>query len=554
MPLKAAGVERNRFVSMSKETNPYAVAEVAAVVALFYLYAGDPPPAVNEAHYLVKAKNFWDPSFCANDLFAASGKAHVAFYVAIGWLTKFTSLSMTAWIGRLLGWTLLAIGLQRCSRRVGLPPFAALSVATMWLVGIEYGNLAGEWVVGGIEGKVPAYGLVLIGMSEIAHRNWSRAWIWFGAGAAFHVLTGGWAVVAATFAFWKLERSSSAQTEPNTRFFSVGLFIGGLLSLVGLVPAAQLTFGTDPEVSAAAARIYSYVRIRHHLLPADFPAHWFVRHGLLVIGLIVAIRWKPSSDTSRIDARENRLLWFGIGAAGIAAIGLMIGILPYIAADLGARLLRFYWFRLSDAIVPLVLAIWLTKRLVVTSEIQRNTLVLARSVLIVAVVLLAWTAWQRTWLGIPPSTSHQLLGVAPDASIQQQRSSHLDWVAVCHWARMSTPKDETFLTPRHQQTFKWYAHRAEVVNWKDVPQDAASLLQWNDRFEDVFPKQRGTISLGSMRVPIGYSHLRRYRDRYNVRMMIVDNRIATKRIPLVKVYPVSGQSNETYSVYELPYD
>ena len=28
---------------------------------VFVLYAGDPAPAINEAHYLAKAKNFWQP-------------------------------------------------------------------------------------------------------------------------------------------------------------------------------------------------------------------------------------------------------------------------------------------------------------------------------------------------------------------------------------------------------------------------------------------------------------------------------------------------------------
>ena len=49
--------------------------------------------------------------------------------------------------------------------------------------------------------------------------------------------------------------------------------------------------------------------------------------------------------------------------------------------------------------------------------------------------------------------------------------------------RDNTPDDSLFLTPTKQQTFKWYAQRAEVVNWKDVPQDAAGILQWYERVQ-----------------------------------------------------------------------
>ena len=42
--------------------------EILLIVALFFVQAGSLPPEVNEAHYLVKARHFWDPSFCAGDI------------------------------------------------------------------------------------------------------------------------------------------------------------------------------------------------------------------------------------------------------------------------------------------------------------------------------------------------------------------------------------------------------------------------------------------------------------------------------------------------------
>ncbi|MCG8652893.1 MAG: hypothetical protein MI861_23840, partial [Pirellulales bacterium] len=106
---------------------------------------------VNEAHYLVKAKNFWQPEWCEQDLFVASGKAHTTFYALFGWPTRWFSLATTAWLGRLVGWLLLAVGLQRLCWVLCRQRYASLLVATIWIAGMEYGNLAGEWVVGGIE-------------------------------------------------------------------------------------------------------------------------------------------------------------------------------------------------------------------------------------------------------------------------------------------------------------------------------------------------------------------------------------------------------------------
>ncbi|MEL6107529.1 MAG: hypothetical protein AAFU85_15930, partial [Planctomycetota bacterium] len=309
--------------------------EIGTLFALFFVYAGDHAPAINEAHYLVKAKNFWDPSWCGNDLFASSRKAHVVFYVTFGWLTQLVSLGTTAWIGRVIGWALLAAGLRSCCRQVGLRPFASVLVAVIWIVGVEHGNLAGEWVVGGIEGKVPAYGFVLFGLGEVARRRWNRAWIWLGAASAFHVLTGGWAVIAAMISFVFTERLRSEVDQPSRAgFFSMGLFLGGAISLFGLLPAIWLTMGATPEQSAEAARIYSYVRIRHHLLPADFPVWWFVRHGLVVSELILLM------IAVGVEGSQRRVAWIAIGAFVIAIAGLVVGMLPAVAPELAAKLLR----------------------------------------------------------------------------------------------------------------------------------------------------------------------------------------------------------------------
>lgn len=526
-----------------------AAVEVVLLMVLFFVYAGDPPPAINEAHYLVKAKNFWQPEWCARDLFVASAKAHTTFYVLFGWPTQFVSLTATAWAGRIVGWLMLAVGLQRLSWKLLPRRGAVLGVATVWLAGIEYGNLAGEWVVGGIEAKVPAYGLVLLALAELTDRRYSRVWPLLGAASALHVLVGGWSVLAAGLVWWMDERRR-ADAQP---LLTPALAVGGALALFGLVPALWLTLGTSAEDSLAAARIYTYFRIAHHLLPAAFDASWYLRHGALVLATGLAA-W---AFRHRWHGSWKRIGWFVTGAVAIALAGLLVGLLPLWAPDWAARLLRYYWFRLTDVSVPLLFAL-----LVLRLFLEKGTgeflpagkrfltpflRVVAAGVLVVAVVLVSLSSAGRIRLGVPPSVSNRVLGGQADVSRQRQQEVFADWRAVCRWARAATPPEEIFLTPRHQQTFKWYAHRAEVVNWKDVPQDAASLLQWSDRFAEIFPRR-----LGTMRVSIRYDLLRQYRRRYGVRYMLVDRRVTGANLPLVRVYPRGAEENETYAVYRLP--
>ena len=521
------------------------IGEVALLVILFFTYAGDQAPMVNEAHYLVKAKNFWQPDWCERDLFVSSGKAHTTFYLLFGWPTKFVSLTATAWMGRLMGWTILAIGLQRLSWRLLPYPFFSLGVAVVWIAGIEYGNLAGEWVVGGIEAKVPAYGFLLMAMAELVDRRWNRVWPLLGFASAFHVLSGGWSVVAAMLV-WLATEFKRDDRQP---FFTPALFLGGAISLFGLLPALWLTMGVSPEDSAFAARVYSYFRLKHHLLPANFQTIWYLRHGVLIVATLAAFCYCRHLSNAQ---SWRRLAWFTIGAISIAAIGLLIGMLPQYAPDLAAKLLRYYWFRSTDAIVPLAFAL-LTMRSIAAADAMSWPRVAGTCVIIVAVASISYSSWTRARLGVPPAGSHRLLGRDVDATAAEQQDVFRDWLAVCRWARGATPPDEIFLTPRHQQTFKWHADRAEVVNWKDVPQDAASLKSWYQRFQDVFPFWRGNARLGSIRVTIRYAELRRYRQEYGVRFMIVDRRITGPNLPLAKIYPLGHEINSTYAVYELPY-
>src|SRR5690554_5563521 len=75
-----------------------------------------PVPAVNEPHYLGKAKHLWNPAWCAGDFFLESSNPHLTFYLTFGWLTLFFSLPVTAIIGRGIALAIVAVGWQRLTQ------------------------------------------------------------------------------------------------------------------------------------------------------------------------------------------------------------------------------------------------------------------------------------------------------------------------------------------------------------------------------------------------------------------------------------------------------
>ena len=145
------------------------------------------------------------PPGAPNDFFCNSADAHQVFYWTFGWLTRLLAIATVAWLGRVLTWGLMAWAWRRLSW--SLVPAAWYSVlsAALWVMLNDRCHMAGEWVIGGVEAKGFAYVLVLLGIESLVRGRWTAAWLLFGASSSFHVIVGGWSVVAAAIV-WLVSR------------------------------------------------------------------------------------------------------------------------------------------------------------------------------------------------------------------------------------------------------------------------------------------------------------------------------------------------------------
>ena len=336
-------------------------------------------------------------------------------------------------------------------------------------------QMSGEWLIGGVEAKGFAYVLVVLGLEAIVRGWWSRALLLLGASAALHVVVGGWSLVAAAVVWL------TSADRPPLRSLLAPLAGALLLSLPGLLPALALTWHADPRVVAEANQIYVFERLVHHLVPRQFPPQAVIRHLLLVGVLVVLVRFAPD------DPRWQRLRGFVAAAVGLAAIGMLVGLMTPWNERLSAALLRYYWFRLSDVMVPAgvalvgcwLLASWRTRRP------RWHDVALAATMLAVG--------WH---LGDLVVVRYEYSRPPADAPLADLAA----WRDVCRWAATETPSDSVFLTPRLAQTFRWYAGRAEVVTRKDVPQDADGIVEWWRRMNRIqrAPPEYGAPWYGSL--------------------------------------------------------
>lgn len=587
--------------------------EVALIFTVFVAYGAWPTPDVNEQYYVGKAIHFWNHDWLGNDPFLNTPDSHWLFYATFGLFSFLLSQNVMVWVGRVFVWLATACAWRRLSR-VFLPvPFFSVLTAIGFAFYLESFHLAGEWIIGGVEGKSFAFPLVFWGLSYFFEGKYNRGWILMGIGAAFHALVGGWAVLACLLSwvgnqlFDRRLRGARAFLKNLTRMLP-GLAIGGFVSLLGVVPALRLGLGATREVIAESRRIYVYERLSHHLVASSLPWTFLGRFSCLVLAFALAAflgtfltrRWRDDHDVEALASRSAergrffRLNSFVCVACLFAAFGATVDWGSKWLAESGriadyheaAGILRYYWYRLSDWAVPLGLVFGVARLVKLVFDVllrmldetrtsgdrtrllydataygsltllgafaaywgfrfvfYRHAVAVAKAAAVDAllplpkpteglsfiatvdflgvILLLVLLGYQLVkgrreskdvadahrapstplttalvlWIAIVGFVGPMwrlayyvdMRGVKVIPRSAPPKESIADgWIDACEWVRDNTPKEAVFLVPRGCESFKWHAHRAEAGNWKEIPQDAKSIVKWNRKMEHFY--------------------------------------------------------------------
>jgi hypothetical protein len=554
--------------------------DLLAVWLVFFLYAGNQVPDVNESHYWTKAAHYWNPSFAAGDLFLESGDVHWAFYLVFGSLTQWLTLPHAVWCGRFITWTILAIGwtfmLHSIYERKGIPrvPMTATMIAVLWLAGMEWGLWAGEWVVGGCESKGIAYAMLIFGLAFLSRGSNTIGWLFLGVGCTFHVVAGMWVALTAGVALflWKclIDKDSIPQFIKQNGLGWTLCIVG---FLAGAVPAILMDINTSRDQATESAVQQVYTRLGHHLSPIKF--HWSRWRGfawltLSAVALIAISRkgyWDGRDSSQETNGRgAARRIWRRVIldspvpcrfllvvcflAFSVAMIGLVFDfVFSPLAPKFAASILRFYWFRWNDVTEPLfasILAIGIATgqiKLEGSNGIRWRYIVVILSCLLGG-SLLFFRFQKNTSEAIPAGEKQNFVLKTDSAEIQNKQFE--DWKSVCRWINLNTERNGLWLTPRRQQSFKWRTQRPELAAWKDMPQNAAAVVQWNARLKDIqkFDSEKRLQ-------PLSEADLNSIVQKYQLRYVLLDLRVEGQKIPRDNlIYPTYPEQNESFAVLE----
>ncbi|XZE33562.1 DUF6798 domain-containing protein [Pirellulaceae bacterium SH501] len=566
-----------------------------ATFCVFWLYAGNQIPEVNEPHYWSKAAHFWNPDLGNGDLFLESGDAHWAFFATFGWLTTVLEIQTAIFAGRILTWLSLAaawtyllhglfssqfISPDKSPRSTSSRILLASVAAPIWLAGMHWGNWAGEWVVGGCESKGIAYACFFAGLGAISRSRWTLGWAMIGLGSLFHVVTGLWVIATVGLAsIWLQILADKLPIQSWIRAHVLGWILGISGFIAGAVPAVQMDLqtGSDEKSQAAVAQVYT--RLGHHLSPTRFSeSRWRGFAALLAVSAAVILianrsQWQTEGQTvapehhSRrqglIHSAPNRVRWL-LAVASLAFCFAMLGLIIDLALSsffpkLAASILRYYWFRWNEVTWPLAIAVLAiaiaTKQLAMPAGTTLANLTSAAWARIVALAALGFSfgllneRMASHAAEVIPAGDKQSFSLKED-TLEMQRDQFSHWLAVCEWIRTKMPKEGLWLTPRRQQTFKWRAQRAELASWKDMPQNASAVVVWNERLQSAYRYDE----LKRLQ-PIDEAKLRELIGKYCIRYVLLDLRVDGQTIPAWKrLYPIAPEQNPYFVILEPPED
>lgn len=388
----------------------------ALLGAWLFLRFGTAGPGPNASDVWVQARRHADSGWLPHDVGSGWDVPYrLAFEVLVSPL-----ISMAGWReANTAVLTALCIALAVLSsslmRTVRVPP-------GWWLAAVAGAALvpsigAGEWLLVAAEPKGAAWVLGLAGIVAWLRRRDAWAWGLLGAAASFHVLVGGGLALGVGVAtLWQREA-------PRLRWMSVAALTGA----PALLALARTPLGGDPAVFET----YVQARMAHHLLPDHWQAGWPLRLVGALVGIAVAWRWRP-------DTRP--LLRVALGTTPLALVGLGLWLAGRV------DLLRFFWFRVPDALLPLAAVVGL-------AALGGRWPRLGWAVGVVGVLAVGLPTRARG-----PTPMHDALAehVAPDERV------------------FADPTDATLTL---------HSGRARVVSWKQVPHDGAQLAVWLERME-----------------------------------------------------------------------
>ncbi len=423
----------------------------------------------NEFTVLVYAKHFVDPSWIKKDWFLNLTIPYRYLFSSFsGLMALKMSIYMVEITGRIITFVILAYIFQRFARTFRMPWYLVICFLALFLA---YPSVvAQEWIIGGFETKPFAYICLFLSLIYLIEKKYYRSFFFSGLALSFHILVGfyGSCCILGTFL---INREHSFMNLKSMVRSIVLYVVPGSLGIYTIISVLAKSSNVDKKL---AGLIYVTLRVPHHTLPSFWVKYrggysWvFALSAFLIFLLAVYLRKK---------SRKYRIL---TGFTLCSSIFFFIGLLIFGLNKL--YLLKYYWFRLPDAILPLfsfflffaLIGELIRKNYINFLNINFTALPQIIRILGISAALTLFVFAAGSFITTATAIHRDFNHFRYDTPDKELRKAML-------WIRKNTSRDSTFLISPFIPSFYVVAQRAIFVSFKHVPASDYNILKWYKR-------------------------------------------------------------------------
>ena len=444
---------------------------ILTVFISFKFLLSDNMGQVNELDLLPSAKQYASPSWIPEDWYLNQPPGYrFLFQIIFGSMAVNWGFLATSILGRLICYILIASGLVLIARKLGLSFLSLLFAVGLFIyVSPHQGVVAYEWLIGALEPKSIAYGLILIAISFILYHRYLGMMLLLGLATSFHVLVGGWTFLAVTGWFIFKQRNDF----PRLSYCSWLLLMYLVGSVFAIKPVLNQLFDSVPQGDLLPSQIYVFMRSPHHLSPLSWHFDWWIKPLVYLLVLFISIKLLQGQKYSQ-QGREQyqsrmELAVFTIFTLIPFILGLAIA--PF---DTEAKLLQYYPFRLGDIMLPL------NTCLLFTCALQQSFQERGKRLFALSCILLLSLACTLQFGEFQENL--QTLFQFPSAEMRV--NSQLKELYA--WIRKNTSTNAVIISPPVDLiNFTWLAERPTIAKYKLIPHNKSRIFAWYERLSDL---------------------------------------------------------------------
>jgi len=307
-----------------------------------------------EEQYLAMAKQFMYPSWIPNSFTLTEfAGTRIVFQFFVGLALKWADFEVVAFFARLINYALISIPLAMLYKRLRFG-YVLVFISFQLFVMSDQSLLGLEWMFNTFEPKTVAYIFLFYALNKVLDKQYSQAAIFLALSTHFHILVGGWFLVALVLHLLLLKRIREG--------FRLILIYG----LLCLPFAVYLFYGyfldPPPDTDVNLDWVYVYFRLPHHLgifkSSGYFMEHHFVGVILTALALGAGLwLFKKQTDSKLRMVNSLMLIMFGINLFFV----LVAWVDHKLLDSSGGLMLKYYPFR-TNSLATFILFILLLNK------------------------------------------------------------------------------------------------------------------------------------------------------------------------------------------------